>query len=122
LTRSAWSWPRWTSACCRPGNRRGLARPFTIGWQTRRGYRRLTRATRRELMRKFLTSAAVDQHAERLEETISKYLREHLAQVRQVARFSSFERLFSLWHVVHVPFFLMMIVSAIFHVFAVHLF
>jgi hypothetical protein len=99
-----------------------LARPWVIGWQTRRSYWRLVNATRRELMRKSVTSAAVDQHADRLEHTIRRYLREHLAQVRQVARFNSFERLFSLWHVIHVPFFLMMILSAVFHVFAVHLY
>ena len=100
----------------------GVIRHFVIGWQTRRSYRRLVSRTRRELMRKAITSAVVDQHADRLEETIRRYLREHLNQVRKVARFNSFERLFSLWHVVHVPFFLMMILSAVFHVFAVHLY
>jgi hypothetical protein len=99
-----------------------LLLPWTIGWQTRSACRRLVKATRRELMKKAMTSPAVDQHADRLEQSVSRYLREHMAQVRQVARFNSFERLFSLWHVVHVPFFLMMIFSAIFHVFAVHLF
>ena len=39
-----------------------------------------------------------------------------------MARFNSFERLFSLWHLVHVPFFVMMILSGLFHVFAVHLY
>ena len=95
-------------------------RHFTIAWQTRRSYRRLVTMTRRELIRKSMTSPAVDQHADRLEETIRRYLSEHLGQVRQVARFNSFERLFSLWHVVHVPFFFMMILTALFHVFAVH--
>jgi hypothetical protein len=99
-----------------------VARQFTIMWQSRRTYHRLVRMTRRELIRKSLTSAAVDQHADRLEEIIRRYLRDHLGQVRQVARFNSFERLFSLWHVVHVPFFFMMILTALFHVFAVHLF
>jgi len=99
-----------------------LARPFAIGWQTRQTYRRLMDATRRGLRQKSLTSPSVNQHAARLELTIARYLHEHLTQVRQVARFNSFERLFSLWHVVHVPFFLMMIFSAIFHVFAVHFF
>ena len=99
-----------------------VARHFTIAWQTRRTYRRLVTMTRRELIRKSMTSPAVDQHADRLEESIRRYLREHLGQVRQVARFNSFERLFSLWHVVHVPFFIMMILTAVFHVVAVHLY
>lgn len=33
-----------------------------------------------------------------------------------------FERLFSLWHVIHVPFFIMLVASAIFHVIAVHMY
>ncbi len=99
-----------------------LLRPWVIGWQTRRAYARLVDSTRRELLKRAMVSPAVDQHADALEETIRRYLRGHLAQVRQVARFSSFERLFALWHVVHVPFFLMMILTAIFHVFAVHLY
>jgi hypothetical protein len=99
-----------------------VTRHFTIAWQTRRIYWRLLKTTRRELMRKSMTSQAVDQHADRLEESVRRYLRDHLGQVRQVARFNAFERLFSLWHVVHVPFFIMMILTALFHVFAVHLY
>lgn len=99
-----------------------IIRHLTISWQTRVIYRRLVSRTRRELITRAMTSPIVDQHADRLEATIRKYLREHLGQVRQVARFNSFERLFSLWHVVHVPFFLMMIFSGLFHVFAVHLY
>lgn len=113
-------------------DRRVLAPPETVGasvalylrlgWETRRTRRRLLGEARRELMRKALTSPAVDQHADRLGDTIARYVAEHLGRVRQVARFNAFERLFALWHVVHVPFFLMMILSAVFHVFAVHMF
>lgn len=99
-----------------------VIRHVALAWQTRLIYRRLLSRTRRELMRKAMTSAVVDQHAERLEATIRKYLRDHLGQVRQVARFNAFERLFALWHIVHVPFFVMMILSGLFHVFAVHLY
>lgn len=99
-----------------------IVRHLMISWQTRMIYRRLVSRTRRELITRAMTSPIVDQHADRLEATIRRYLREHLGQVRQVARFNSFERLFSLWHVVHVPFFLMMIFSGLFHVFAVHLY
>jgi hypothetical protein len=99
-----------------------VIRHVVIAWETRMIYSRLLSRTRRELISKSMTSAVVDEHAERLEATIRRYLREHLSQVRQVARFNSFERLFSLWHVVHVPFFLMMILSGLFHVFAVHLY
>lgn len=99
-----------------------LRRHVTLSWQTRLTYARLMSRTRRALMTKSMASPVIEEHADRLEATIRKYLREHLSQVRQVARFNAFERLFALWHVVHVPFFLMMIFSGIFHVFAVHLY
>ncbi len=65
-----------------------IIRHLTISWQTRLTYSRLMSRTRRALMTKAMTSAVVDQHADRLEATIRKYLREHLSQVRQVARFN----------------------------------
>ncbi len=105
-----------------PGIIGSAVRNLAIVWQTRRTYSRLMSRARREIIQKATTSAVVDQHADRLEATISRYLHEHLNQVRQVARFNSFERLFSLWHLVHVPFFVMMILSGLFHVFAVHLY
>ena len=45
---------------------------------------------------------------------------EFLAGAQRVAQFSRYERLFSLWHVLHVPFLWMMVFSAIAHVVAVH--
>lgn len=100
----------------------GVLRPLTIGWRTRRLARRLSTSAARELRRQAMNSPALAQHAGRFQDNLDRYLREHLAQVRQVARFSLFERLFSLWHVVHVPFFLLMVLTALFHVFAVHFF
>ncbi len=42
--------------------------------------------------------------------------------VQRVAQFNTYERLFSLWHVLHVPFVYMMVFSAIAHVVAVHMY
>ena len=51
-------------------------------------------------------------------------LRAHTAQyliaIRMVAEFSFYERLFSLWHVLHLPLFLMLLISGAIHVLAVH--
>lgn len=105
-----------------PGIIGSAIRHLDIVWRTRRSYRRLVLLTRQEIMHKAASSAVVGQHADRLEATICRYLQEHFSQARQVARFNSFERLFSLWHIVHVPFFVMMILSGLFHVFAVHLY
>jgi len=46
--------------------------------------------------------------------------REYLLSVVRVAQFSAYERLFALWHVLHVPFVYLLVVTACFHVFAVH--
>jgi hypothetical protein len=45
---------------------------------------------------------------------------EFLAGAQRVAQFSRYERLFALWHVLHVPLVWMMVLSAIAHVVAVH--
>ena len=42
--------------------------------------------------------------------------------LRHTAELRVYERLFSLWHILHLPFFFMMILTAITHIFAVHLY
>jgi hypothetical protein len=46
----------------------------------------------------------------------------HLRAVVDVARFRAYERLFSAWHILHVPFVLLLVVSGIVHVVAVHMY
>jgi hypothetical protein len=45
---------------------------------------------------------------------------DYLMSVQRAAQFQSFERLFSMWHVAHVPFVWIMVVCALFHIVAVH--
>ena len=49
-------------------------------------------------------------------------IRRYLDAIIDVARFSAYEQLFSLWHVLHVPFVFMLIISGIAHVIAVHMY
>lgn len=49
-------------------------------------------------------------------------LREYLGALQDVAQFRIYERLFSLWHVLHVPFVYMLVICAIVHVVAVHMY
>ena len=51
-----------------------------------------------------------------------RYVTAHFAAIRRVAEFSFYERLFSLWHLLHLPLFLMMVVAGVIHVFAVHMY
>lgn len=47
-------------------------------------------------------------------------VRDYLASVRKLAGFAFYERLFALWHMLHVPLFVLLIISAALHVIAVH--
>ena len=55
-----------------------------------------------------------------------KLVRQHLdlyfATVNKAARFGVYERMFALWHVLHMPLFFLLVLSAILHVIAVHLY
>lgn len=48
--------------------------------------------------------------------------RVYVAKLRRLAVFSAYERLFRLWHAVHVPLFLMLVATAVVHVVAVHMY
>ncbi len=45
---------------------------------------------------------------------------QYLQAVTRVAQFTAYSRLFSLWHVAHIPFVYLLVISAIVHVVAVH--
>ena len=49
-------------------------------------------------------------------------LSEYLATLRKINQLAFYDRLFSLWHVLHFPLFLMLVISGIVHVVAVHLY
>lgn len=51
-----------------------------------------------------------------------RMIRDYVRMVQDVAQFHTYERLFSLWHVLHVPFVWLMVFSAVFHVIAVHMY
>jgi hypothetical protein len=51
-----------------------------------------------------------------------RYISNHIAAAMVIARFKVYERLFSLWHLLHLPLFLLLVLTAIIHVVAVHMF
>lgn len=57
-----------------------------------------------------------------LRRRVSRQLGARLASIRKLTEFHLYERLFALWHVLHVPLFVMLVVSGIVHVFAVHMY
>ena len=52
--------------------------------------------------------------------TLGEHQRALASLLDKLAGLRLFERLFGLWHVVHIPVFLLMIVTAIVHIFVVH--
>ena len=87
---------------------------------TRVEYWKLTRFIRRRLTAEAAVSPRVAQGRLPLERATRLFISRHLRQVRKVAEFNAYERLFALWHVVHLPFFVLLITSAIVHIWAVH--
>ena len=66
-----------------------------------------------------------DAQMKRLDELFyqnEKFIRSYLSAVRDLAQFGTYEKLFSLWHIFHVPFVYMLVFSAIWHVIAVHMY
>jgi len=53
---------------------------------------------------------------------VIRLLKHYMYTLRQTAAFKLYERLFSLWHVLHLPLFFMMIITAVVHIFAVHIY
>jgi len=97
-------------------------RPMVMAIRTRWLYLRLCWQIKRRLIARSVNSSAVEKHRHRLENATQRYLQHHLREIRQVAQFGFYERLFSWWHVVHVPVFILMLVTAVVHVVAVHMY
>jgi len=82
----------------------------------------LWRTARLELKERAAASPAIAQNFGKLQRASARYIRRYIREVGRVAQFTLYERLFSLWHVLHLPIFFMMVISALFHVLAVHMY
>jgi hypothetical protein len=49
-----------------------------------------------------------------------KLIDRYLEAVVRVAQFTAYERMFALWHLAHLPFVYLLVISAVVHVVAVH--
>ena len=67
-------------------------------------------------------SSVIAGEQRRLTQNSHKYLALRLRTLRKLAQFRLFERLFSLWHIVHYPLFIVLVVAAIVHILAVHMY
>ncbi len=77
---------------------------------------------RRELRARSVLSETVRSNTKKLRRTANAYAAQQVKLMRQVAQISFYERLFSLWHVFHMPLFILLVISALVHVLAVHMY
>jgi hypothetical protein len=100
----------------------GLLRPLVVlvrAWQARlRMYSHLRRCA---LAHARLHNMPVKQMQREIQ-AARELARRHIDAVRRVTELTTYERLFSLWHVLHLPLFFMLLVAGIVHVVAVHVY
>jgi len=104
--------------------RQSLGIGRSLKWTFLHLFRRLSLVwtARRELRVAANASEAVAQDYNRLFRMTRSFIRDYTGLMGRVAQFSFYERLFALWHILHLPIFLMMVLSALVHVLAVHMY
>lgn len=88
---------------------------------------RLASPTLRRRVRRLVRDEAVEHGLTGFERRLRRReglaaLERYLLTMRRAAGLSFFERLFALWHVLHVPLFVMLVIAGFTHVIAVHLY
>lgn len=99
-----------------------LGRSAALSRSTRRAQRRLLRKARQTLRDSGAASGSGWRQRRLLLADIRYALEDYFAAIRKAAMLAVFERLFALWHVLHLPLFFMLVLTAIAHVVAVHLY
>lgn len=100
----------------------GVRRFLSLTVRTRYVYWRSMREVGRILSRAAAERGwARGERADRIR-VARKILKGYMHELQEVAQFRTYERLFSLWHVLHVPFVFMLVFSAIVHVVYVHMY
>ena len=101
---------------------RSILLPLKLAFTTRVMGLKLAWYARSQIAAQAQRSQVVAEQKSRLQKTTVRFVFRHLANVRRVAELQSYERLFSLWHVFHMPLFILLLLSAIAHVLAVHMY
>ena len=99
-----------------------LIRPFIAAWRQQRETRRIGRIARHAIAMAATRSAVLQAQRERFTEASRRYIESRLMAARRVAEFESCERLFSAWHILHLPLFVMLVIVGVVHVIAVHVY
>lgn len=100
----------------------GGLRSLTLGFDAWRLRVALRRQIRAEIRKQAQAGALTAAELQTLRRSLHRHVSARLESVRKVAGLGVYERLFSAWHVLHFPLFLMLLISGIVHVFAVHIY
>ncbi len=98
------------------------ARFVTVGMKIRWTHLILLKRLKHVLREKKKREGLSTKEVAHLGKIAKKELSTHLDSALKIAEFSLFERFFSLWHLFHFPLFLMLVVTVLIHVVAVHMF
>jgi hypothetical protein len=93
------------------GPRGALAR-----WRVHREIRHAVEMAARQ------NSPLIARHAQRIAMVARRYADRRLEAGRRVAEYQMYARLFSLWHVLHIPLFFMLLIAGIVHVVAINVY
>jgi hypothetical protein len=100
----------------------GFAKPPVVAFKATVMRWRLHFYVRRSLRAVARRSTVLAAERRHLQQVACAYVDRRLAASRRVAGFEGYERLFSLWHALHIPLIFMMIIAALIHVVAVHVY
>lgn len=104
----------------RQGFFQSLASTLVMGVTTRVEYWQIRRLMTRELKSRTAHEGWGSSRQRKIKTDSHRRVWILLRHVRKVAEFNFYERMFSLWHVFHLPLAIMLLFSGIFHVIAVH--
>ncbi|HZF16692.1 MAG TPA: hypothetical protein VE046_12175 [Steroidobacteraceae bacterium] len=100
----------------------GILKPAGVALNALRARWHLRAYVRRSLRMAARRSTTIAAQRRRLRRAASAYIDRRLVATRKVAEFEAYERLFSVWHLLHVPLLFILITAAIVHVIAVHVY
>src|SRR5262249_42893654 len=97
----------------------GIGARMAIGITTRWTYLRVRRKLGHALDLAASTSPIVARERRRLARNCISYVSRRLRTLRRYAQFALFDRLFSIWRMIHIPLSLMLVAAIVVHIIAV---
>lgn len=106
----------------KPGHSWLPIRPLFVTYRMYRERWTITRRAVAELRAAAKQSPALHEQHAQFSVAVKRYIARRLQATREVAEFESYEKLFSLWHMLHLPLFFLLLIAGIVHVIAVHVY